>query len=83
MISDPAKAMESQFWFARRLKDHGITVYFAGLTDVPDRWEVIRSAIVTHGLADVAMSKTSSESYRSGYERAVGLPLIPAQGVAA
>jgi hypothetical protein len=82
MITDPAKAMESQFWFDRRLQDAGITVSFAGVMNVPQRWEVIRTAIVNFSLAD-ATPKGTTETFRAAYERATGSPLIPAQEHAA
>jgi hypothetical protein len=74
MITDPAKAMESQFWFARRLKDGGLTVDFFGIHTVASRWEVIRTAIVNFGFADKAIPKTQ-DTYRTAYERATGEPL--------
>lgn len=75
MITDPAKAMESQFWFARRLKDSGLTVDFFGVHTVPSRWEVIRTAIVNFNFADRAIPKTQ-DTFRTAYERATSQPLF-------
>jgi hypothetical protein len=84
MITDPAKAMESQFWFARRLKDSGVTIYFRGATDIPQCWEIIRTAIVNFHLGDKLTHKGALETYSQSFERATGQPLVPAkQGSAA
>jgi hypothetical protein len=74
MITDPAKAMESQFWFACRLKDGGLTVDFFGIHAVASRWEVIRTAIVNFGFADRVIPKTN-ETYAQAFKRATGTPL--------
>jgi len=77
MITDPAKAMESQFWFARSLKDSGVTIYFRGATDIPKCWEIIRNAIVDFHLGDKLTHKRAQETYSQSFERATGQPLVP------
>ena len=85
MSMTPGKAMEAQFFFERRLKDHGVTIYFVGTPDIaadciPTRWEIIRTAIVNFGLAEREFGKRADgtkEIFQQAYERATGEPLIP------
>jgi hypothetical protein len=82
----PDKIMEVQFFFQRRLKEHGVTIYFYGLTDIPSRWEQIRAAIIGSQFDSVAMGKTADgkpETYAQSFERAFGAPLQPKQEAAA
>jgi hypothetical protein len=90
MTMTPGKTMEVQFFFERRLKDHGVTIYFVGTPDIaadciPTRWEIIRTAIVNFGLADREFGGKggTKETYREAFERASELPLEPKQEAAA
>jgi hypothetical protein len=78
----PAQIMQVQFRFVDRLKDHGVTVYFHTLHDIPMRWESIRTAIVDYGFAQKPMRKESDETYSAAFERATGTPLVPAEAAA-
>lgn len=69
----PAKTLDVQLHFWGRMKELGIFVCFAGVMDSPQRWEVIRRAIVKFDLADVLRDKR--ETFAQGFNRATGKPL--------
>jgi hypothetical protein len=78
----PAKAMEIQFRIQGRMAAHGVRIRFDGVTDVPQRWEIIRGTIVSMGLANVAIGKRAGgarETYAQVYQRLTGAPVTPTQ----
>jgi hypothetical protein len=72
-----SKTMSVQFFFQRRLKEHGVSIHFHTLTPIPGRWEQIRAAIIGSHLteADFGAKGEARESYADAFMRASGLPL--------
>lgn len=72
-----AETMIIQGWFATRLEQHGVRIW-QGDTDIPKRWDAIRSAIIGHSLDDRPFGKRSdgqTETWRQSFERASGKSL--------
>ncbi len=76
------EAMEVQFRFEKRLSNHGVRIFFHTLDSVPLRWEKIRSAITSMGLANTPMHKGTNETYSQGFDRASGEPLTRSKAAA-
>lgn len=74
MITDPARAMTAQFYLQARLKEDGVFICFSGVMDVPERWDVLRRALVKFNFGSKQL--TSRETYQQAFERATGTPLI-------
>lgn len=73
----PAQIMEAQFFFQRRLREHGVTIHFYGMTDIPGRWDQIRAAIIGSHFEDKDFGSKggAKETYRDCFERIANEPL--------
>jgi hypothetical protein len=70
--------MDIQYVFQKRLKQHGVTIYFYGTTSIESRWEQIRAAIVGSNLGPTKFGTRadgSIETYAEVWERTTGKPL--------
>lgn len=78
--------MDIQYVFQKRLKQHGITIYFYGTTSIESRWEQIRAAIVGSNFGPTKFGTRadgSVETYSEIFERTAGFPLTQSEGKAA
>lgn len=70
----PAKQFDLQLHFWCRLKKLGVFVCFTGVMDIPQRWEVIRRAIIGADLAQSLSGRT--ETFEKAFTRAAKQPLF-------
>ena len=83
MTLTPAKAMEAQFEMAEKiLRDYRIRILFqsraSGIMDVPQRWALLRRAVIRCKLADKyfkTLKSGADETYAQALERLTGEPL--------
>ena len=76
----PRELLAAEMWLAERLKAHGVTAVFSGITDHEIRKQRFRQAIVDGGLQQVMACANSTaerraQSYAEAFEEMYGEPL--------
>jgi hypothetical protein len=74
-------SIDSEIWLLERLRSHSVMVDpFDGDTDVPERAERIRQAIIEHELAQVIAGRGKDKrprTFAQTFEQLYGKPLEP------